>query len=932
METEIQERASTNLGRIADVLKAEKAEIQRLRKLRKLDGPADAPTVGLAFSGGGIRSATINLGILQALAKYKLLKRIDYLSTVSGGGYIGSWLTRWIHECGIDHVQEKLGETTKEADQITFLREYSNYMTPKLGLFGADTWAAIATYLRNVLLNQAILVAFLSAVLCLPWILGVAFGKARFSLEVLTNGGVAAVLIIFAVAMGVVNTSTCAGSSVRATMKWTSQRNVLLLVVLPLFAGAFFLNYAIWSNTSVWTSRVCFWGGLIVYTAGHLVGWLASKWKFGTDPNAVPSIQNVLWALPCGALAGFEVHILKMLALKWGEDAARGYWNAVSWGPPLFVLSFLLIGGLHIGVAKFALRNEIYEWWSRLGGWLLLWGVFWAVLFGLTIFVPWFVHLLTAYTSRFASGLKWTAVAGWIVHSALGAKLGWSSNTNGKPSHQTIKEIVAKAAPFVFVGGLLILLATCVHDLGLIAGKDYLGKSTDWWVRIGDVPLKTFALLAAVFGALAVFLSWRIDINRFSMNMLYKNRLVRCYLGASNEARDGQQFTGFDPADDIKLTCFTDPQERTPEEAKVCEIDSKSERTYDGPYPILNATLNVTRGTRLAWQERKAESFIFTPMYCGFDYPELHHKTNEKLAMAKGAESSGYHRTKDWAMPNLGVTLGTAVAISGAAVSPNMGFHTYPPLAFLMTVFDVRLGVWFANPRFENDQVVAPVSDLIAGLKKLKGAAAKWLSAALQKMMSTPEGGPRTSLLYLLCELFGTTTDTAKFVYLTDGAHFENLALYELIRRECDFIIASDAGEDSQCTFSDLSNAIRKCRTDLGAEVILNLAPVTTDLETGSAKAHSVLGEIHYRSGKIGQILYFKSCLTGAEPNDVKDYRRLHPEFPQQSTADQWFDESQFESYRELGLFAANSGLSRAAHPNSAGPAINNVFDPAPIE
>jgi energy-coupling factor transporter ATP-binding protein EcfA2 len=88
-----------------------------------------------------------------------------------------------------------------------------------------------------------------------------------------------------------------------------------------------------------------------------------------------------------------------------------------------------------------------------------------------------------------------------------------------------------------------------------------------------------------------------------------------------------------------------------------------------------------------------------------------------------------------------------------------------------------------------------------------------------KKIVGSPEGGPRSSLLYLLFELFGTTTDVSKYVYLTDGAHFENLALYELVRRECDFIIASDAGEDGGYVFSDLANAIRKCRTDLGAEI-----------------------------------------------------------------------------------------------------------------
>ncbi len=107
----------------------------------------------------------------------------------------------------------------------------------------------------------------------------------------------------------------------------------------------------------------------------------------------------------------------------------------------------------------------------------------------------------------------------------------------------------------------------------------------------------------------------------------------------------------------------------------------------------------------------------------------------------------------------------------------------------------------------------------------------------------------------------------------------------------------------------------------------IKLAPITADPGTRQAKYHAVRGDIFYRSGKVGEILYFKSCLTGGEPNDVKDYRRLHQEFPQQSTADQWFDESQFESYRELGYFAANSILALAKNP---APSIEAAFAAAP--
>ena len=179
---------------------------------------------------------------------------------------------------------------------------------------------------------------------------------------------------------------------------------------------------------------------------------------------------------------------------------------------------------------------------------------------------------------------------------------------------------------------------------------------------------------------------------------------------------------------DLRLACFA--------EADACDPDQleMNPDKYSGPYPILNSTLNVTHGQRLAWQERKAESFIFSPKYCGFDYPEMKDSENEKTAAVKGADRGGYHVTDGWAMRDHGISLGTAISTSGAAVSPNMGFHTYPPLAFLMTVFNVRLGEWLANPRFGNATRPA--------LKEIvRGSAAKQATQKTKKFTGGPEGG-----------------------------------------------------------------------------------------------------------------------------------------------------------------------------------------------
>src|ERR1700687_2484120 len=164
---------------VKEVLDEEVRQVETSRNLRLgRDGrrPAGENLIGLAFSGGGIRSATFNLGVLQALARWRLLRTFDYLSTVSGGGYIGGWLMAWMHhqEIGIQQVEEKLSaspDSPREASdppEVHFLRDYSNYLTPRKGLLGADFWAFAASYLRNTILNQIILLLALLSLLLLP--------------------------------------------------------------------------------------------------------------------------------------------------------------------------------------------------------------------------------------------------------------------------------------------------------------------------------------------------------------------------------------------------------------------------------------------------------------------------------------------------------------------------------------------------------------------------------------------------------------------------------------------------------------------------------------------------------------------------------------------------------------------------------------------
>jgi len=201
----------------------------------------------------------------------------------------------------------------------------------------------------------------------------------------------------------------------------------------------------------------------------------------------------------------------------------------------------------------------------------------------------------------------------------------------------------------------------------------------------------------------------------------------------------------------------------------------------------------------------------------------------------------------------------------------------------------VRLGRWCPNP----------------GYKKFDGT----------------KLSPKDGANYLLSELFGLTSDHSEFVYLSDGGHFENLGIYELVRRKCRHIIACDAGQDDQVGFEDLGNAVRKCYEDFGARIDIDARALRPAQGGRFCQQHCVMGKIHYKDDpELGYLFYIKASLTGDEPIDVLQYAVANPVFPHQSTADQWFDEPQFESYRHLGRHIAGEVFAKAAEvSNSSG-------------
>lgn len=875
------EALSAAAGRPAPAAKAtEKELIQEAHRFRAL---------GLALSGGGIRSATFNLGIVQGLAKHGLLPHIDYLSTVSGGGYVGSWLHGLIKRkhngspkaaAAFLDPEENRVPATPDRDAITFLRKYSNYLAPRPGIFSVDSWVIGSIWIRNMLLNLAILVPFLAAAM-LAALYVFKCVQPRDGV-ILTWGVVAFVGLVVAVANGAKNLSDIAKGEVGA---WAKRWGAVLSVggVLAAALGLYAMN---WTPAPLilkpgWPGPKSILFGCLAALFGVFQGFGGFFSCFRAlhphvgSKRLMPFIATVLMSVTAAGVGSLLlIGVLRALSDQPG-------WQTVIWGPPAIVVALLAATSLHIGLMGADYYDACREWLARVGSILGIFAVVWLGGAAITIYGPlWVTEAVLASKSAVA------AIGAWLLTAGAGSWMAKRPETSGAPnqgSNQAL-EFLVKLAPPLAVIALLVAISAGVH-VGLSAmiscAPSGLADFRDnYEANLNDGVAAAWPILA-VCVLIVLVLPTRVNINEFSMHHFYKNRLVRCYLGASNDNRRPNPFTGFDSSDDIPIRTLL-PSVVGPE------------TRYFGPYPIVNTALNTTTGDELATQARKATSFVFTPKYCGF---------SPRLKQEAEAEGS-YWSTADY-FHSGGPDIGTAMAISGAAANPNWGYHSDTAVAFLLTLLNVRLGWWVGNPRRESKK----------------------------RSLSPPERpGPVYALNWLLWELLGQTKDTSKYLNLSDGGHFENLGVYELIRRRCRYIIVGDGEQDNDYSFESLGGVIRKCRTDFGVEIDIDVEQIRSAAAAG--RAHCVVGTIYYPDedptpkqpiaeggeptvGKLacGWILYFKASLTGDESEDIKQYHKTHPDFPHQSTMNQFFTESQFESYRRLGLHVVDSafGMDTAA-------------------
>ncbi|HRH86835.1 MAG TPA: hypothetical protein PLO41_08300, partial [Rubrivivax sp.] len=600
------------------------------------------------------------------------------------------------------------------------------------------------------------------------------------------------------------------------------------------------------------------------------------------------------------------------------EDAGNQRMLYATFAVPAMTGAFWLAMVLYAGLMGRWTDEHDREWWARATAYWLRFSLIWVLAFGLVVWLP--LPLLDSLGAVGPTALQFGVGGGvlGVVTSLIGY---WSDNgaTLQRKARSVLRALRIKLldamAIAVVVATMLALSlgwsavldrchgwawtrALCTADLHaqteflreqqrLRAEYDHAAKGA------ADAPAKAAALLGvvedtspgssmsaaalayrhvllegagwmllaawAVLLGLSIVLALFMGVNVFSLHGMYGNRLVRAYLGSGRALRKPHWFTGFDAADNPPLADFKEPL-----------------RGADGRprlYPVIGIALNVVsvQPDKLDWQQRKAAPFIATPRHCG-------------------AAAVGFRPTDRYLG---GMSLGRAMTISGAAASPNMGYHSSAPVTLVMALFNVRLGWWAANP----------------------GATGKrcW-----------SDKRPWVGLDVAVAEATGRTGTDGSYVYLSDGGHFDNLGIYEMVRRRCRCIVAVDATCDGRYQWSDLLDTVRKIRVDLGIPILLP-AVLPGPGRDGAVLRH-IEAPIRYsaRDGNDedadGKLIVLKPrLLRHQDPPELSAYAETSaPEgstaddprrFPHQSTADQFFDEQQFESYRLLGYTTAAAVL-----------------------
>ncbi len=753
--------------------------------------------VGLACSGGGIRSASFCLGVIQFLITQKLFSKFDYLSTVSGGGYIGSCVSSLAKENpeNLHLLTDKNGRN--EPDALNHIRNYSEYL--RAGGF-MNGWRTPILFMEGVL--RSILTFF-------PLVILAVFVTELF-LEIIGRFS-AEIQFFFPLIVG----------------------------ILPLLAG--FILRPIFKDGLSWRGRDRADERLVIYTVIALtailsipllhflrkvVGYNATTLLVDLQHFAIEYANSIAIAV---------VVSLVLLILGYIKMRAKIILIVSSLlAPVLLVLLYLFfciqavnspfsydlsdteksqITAEHTSDASFFLDYHAKNVANA------------PAVFDEKMALQLQTLLFPILNQKYieTKDCRVDSYTHDSIHFSCQPETWGDFLTTEKNAEIDVAIVNEWSLGFILkqMGGEKLAQA-----LGLSEDKKMLRISqlqlshgqAEWWIYLMGLAVWLYNFLF-------------VSINRFSLHPFYRDRLSRTFLLTQ---KDGK----LAPADELKMS----------------ELNGEKSTA---PYHIVNTTLNLQGSTNPQLRSRRSIPFILTKRFCGSDF-------------------TGYCPTTALEAADKNFNFGAAVAISAAAVSPNMGVGTINRLRFLLTLLNLRLNYWLPNPcKFNQEN-------------------------SKYNFRFRPPGLP-----YLIREAFGFTSERTPYINCSDGGHLENLGVYELLKRQCKTIICIDAEADPTIAFAGLITLQRYASIDFGINIKLNVSSIRP--VNGLSPNNFAEGTIEYSNGEIGRLLYLKLSFTGLEQEYLHYYRHANPHYPHEATSDQYFEETQFEVYRALGNFVATS-------------------------
>ncbi len=907
------------------------AERRRIEMRRAALGVADEPAerYGLALSGGGIRSATFALGVLQGLARargpqddtargfpaeaaalpdsalpdaarheaaapdtrtsaaptsdataspaaasdgaahgaaqrtaplpapeHSLLARFDYLSTVSGGGYIGAFFVSLFvpgrlrdgttpEDAAFDAYRvlqsdppgrirssEGYGPEARLHAALAWLRENGRYLTP---VGAGDLIYAIALAVRNWFSVQYVLGTFIATAFAL-----VLAGRFRLAAAWPAYSHLERSLLGHAVCV-----EPC--SNVWWSPFFAAPVAILALALAPLTV-AFWLTHPRRREDETAPARVLTGAAIadLAIAAGALtIGYLARTIDAPLPHRLVPTIGGAL------ALLGFGYHAI---ASTQAADVAAHRVVMTRWTATALQLAIALT----VVAVIDTLAQSLYLAWARQPS-------------------------LGAVLSPSAS----VAAAVWLFR-----RIARLADRGAVPS--------LKAIPVGLIAGVagtaLFLAIATLWGFALHA-VIWLGAVPTQAAFEIDGALQQATLLAICAGAFALLAitSGRFTgfLNLSTLQSFYSARLTRAYLGASNGARFKPDSSGADRA--------------ARSAAEPVDGDDVARDEYYAslaPLHIINVTVNQTidPAEQLVQRDRKGKPMAVLPT--GFSIDRTHYDFHDDERRGVGA---GLGSQK--------LTIGQWIGTSGAAFTTGLGRSTSLGTSIALGLANVRLGTWWSSGYGRDES--------------------RWLERGFKGLFKT-----QTFLFYeLMAKFHGLRRE---WQYLSDGGHFENTGLYELLRpaRGVKLIVVCDDGCDPDYRFSDLANVVRLARIDHGVQIEVDEEIADTARQPRLGKVFGTPAEFRAadaaarapHDGKCAlllnvyradadpkavpptcRIIVLKPRVIASAPVDVREYSATHPAFPQEPTTDQFFDEAQWESYRSLGLAIAERVFGHGA-------------------